>query len=46
MPFIGKLILQNVRSNFQRQTKKEILDVSVSARSCVIKFLNSGVCRN
>ena len=31
MPFIGDFSLQNVRSNFQRQTKKNIFDVSLSA---------------
>ena len=46
MPFFGKLSLQNVRSNFQRQRKKKIMGVSLSAGSLAIKFLNSCVCRN
>ena len=47
MPFIGDFSLQNIMSNFQRQTKKKIFDVSLlSARRCAIEFLNSGFCRN
>ena len=46
MTFIDKLNTQNVRSNFQRQTKKKLFDVSLSVGTFAIKFLNSGVCRN
>ena len=38
--------LQDVRSNFHRQTKKKIFDVPLSVGSFAINFLNSGVCRN
>ena len=33
MPFIGDLSLKNAGSNFQRQTKKNIFDVLLSAGS-------------
>ena len=47
MSFIGELSLQNVRSNFQCQTKKQVVDVSVLSTGCfAIKFLNPYVCRN
>ena len=46
MAFIGDFSQQNVRLNFQRQTKKKIFDVSISAGIFAIKFLNSGICRN
>ena len=46
MPFIGDFSLQNVRSNFQRQTKNKIYNVSLSAGSFALKVLNSGVSRN
>ena len=46
MSFIGDFSLQKVKSNFQRQTKKKVFDVSSTAGSLAIKFFNSDVCRN
>ena len=46
MSFIGDFSLQNVRSNFQRQTNKKTLDVSLSPGSFATTFLNSGIYRN
>ena len=39
MPFIGDFILQNVRPNFQRQTKKQMFDISLSAGNFALKLL-------
>ena len=38
MPFIGEFSLQNVRSNFQCQTKKKSFDVSLIAGNFAIKL--------
>ena len=46
MSFIGDFSLQNIKPNFKRQTKKQIVDVSLSAGKFVSKVLNSGVLRN
>ena len=43
MSFIGKLCLQYVRSNLQRQTKKKMFDVSLRSESFAIKFLTPDV---
>ena len=45
MSLIGELSLRNVRSNFQRQTKKKLFDISLSTGNFVIKFLNPDICR-
>ena len=44
MPFIDDFSLQNVKSNFQRQSKKKSFDVSLSAGNFALKSLNSRVC--
>ena len=41
MLFIGDFSLQNVKTNFQRQTKKKMFDVSLSAGSFALTHLNS-----
>ena len=43
MLFIGDISLQNVRSNFQRQTKEKMFDVFLSAGSFAIKVLKRSI---